>query len=216
MDNATIIRDLSDTIREKFTNDHTGHDWWHIKRVYDLSVLIAEKEKADPFICGISALVHEIPDWKFQKSEINNERKQVLDLLMPYGFDKTTTDHIFEIASTISFKGAKTETPMASIEGKVVQDADRLDAIGAVGIARAFTFGGANGLPVFDPEQQPVLHDRFDDYKKRRSTTINHFYEKLLLLKDRMNTQTGKIMAERRHHFLEHFLEAFHTDISII
>ena len=124
-------------------------------------------------------------------------------------------EHVCDIVATVSFKGAGVETPMATLEGKIVQDADRLEAIGAIGIARCFAFGGAKGRLMHDPEDPPELHASFEDYKKKSGPSINHFYEKLLLLKDRMNTETGRTLATQRHQVLEDFLEQFHAEWNI-
>jgi uncharacterized protein len=209
MDKTAVLEKTREYVKSMFAEDSSGHDWWHIKRVYDMSLYLAEKEQADSFICGMAALLHEVPDWKFNTEKGSDGHGKVVRFLENMHLASLQIKHIAEITCTVSFKGAGVEIPMTSPEGKIVQDADRLDAIGAIGIARAFTFGGSRNSALHDPDIQPVLHTSFEEYKLRRSTTINHFYEKLLLLKDRMNTMEGKKIAENRHQFLQLFLDKF-------
>jgi uncharacterized protein len=153
--------------------------------------------------------LHDIADWKFHDGDDALGPQTARQWLAGLAVERATIDHVCEIIATLSFKGAGVATPMRTLEGQVVQDADRLDALGAIGIARAFAYGGHKGQPLADPERAPRLHATFDDYKRGGSTTINHFHEKLLLLKDRMNTKTGRALAEARHDFMQQFLARF-------
>lgn len=212
MNTKEIISAIAQIVREKFKKESSGHDWWHIYRVWQLSKLIAEQEQADVFIVEIASLLHDIADWKFNNGDEKAGGKAARELLAQFNLPLETTDLIVEIIDNVSFKGAEIETKMKSIEGEIVQDADRLDAIGAIGIARTFAYGGHKGRSIYDPAVEPILHKSFEEYKKSESPTINHFYEKLLLLKDRMNTQTGRMIAEERHLFMENFLAEFYRE----
>ena len=193
-------------IRYIFENEGTGHDWWHIWRVRKLALKIAEKEGGDQFIIEMAALLHDLEDWKMAGiSHTGKTREWLQKLNLPA--EKITK--IIQIISEVSFKGAGVETKPSSLEARIVQDADRLDAIGAIGISRAFAYGGSKGRLIFDPEIKPEIHKDFESYKKNTGPTINHFYEKLLLIKDRLNTETAKKMAGRRHRFMVRFLREF-------
>jgi len=196
-------------IREQLAGDSSGHDWWHISRVRAAAMAIGRTEKADLYRVELAALLHDVADWKFHGGDDAAGPKAARAWLESLGADSETIEHVCEIIATISFKGAKVATPMRTLEGRVVQDADRLDAIGAVGIARTFAYGGHAGQPMHDPTLAAEAHATFADYKSKRTTTINHFHEKLLLLKDRMNTETGRRLAEARHAFMETFLRQF-------
>lgn len=191
-----------------FEEDGSGHDWWHVYRVWNMARKLADAEGADRTIVEIAALLHDVADWKL--SDGGEERGlETIRGLLADDLDPRTLDVICGIISRISYKGAGVATPMDTLEGQVVQDADRLDAIGATGIARAFAYGGNRNRLIHDPNQKPVLHDSFESYKKNKGPSINHFYEKLLLLKDRMNTPTARAIAEGRHRFMELYLEQF-------
>lgn len=187
----------------------SGHDWWHIHRVRNLAIHLAKEEGGDPFIVEMAALLHDLDDWKLSG---NSHMEQTKSWLKSMNLSEETSAQILEIIEQVSFKGAGVETPTSSVEAAVVQDADRLDAIGAVGIARTFAYGGNKGRLLYHPDEKPEMHASFDEYKKTTAPTINHFYEKLLLLKDRMNTQTAKKMAEGRHKFMENYLEHFFAE----
>jgi len=204
-----IIEQTRQYVEVQLADDGSGHDWWHIYRVWTLAVKLAEAEGADRTVTELAALLHDIADWKFHDGDETVGPKKARQWLEKLGVDSATIDPVCEIVSTISFKGAGVSTPMRTLEGKVVQDADRLDAIGAQGIARTFAYGGHKNRLIYHPGQKPVLHQSFADYKKNDGHSINHFYEKLLLLKDRMNTATGKKMAEERHLFMQQFLDRF-------
>jgi uncharacterized protein len=199
-------------IREQLSGDSSGHDWWHIARVRAAAINIGREEHADLYIVELAALLHDVADWKFHGGDEEAGPKAARAWLKSIGADSESIDHVCEIIATISFKGANVATPMRTLEGRVVQDADRLDAIGAVGIARTFAYGGHAGQPMHDPTLPAEAHASFADYKSKRTTTINHFYEKLLLLKERMNTATGRRLAEARHAYMETFLRQFDNE----
>lgn len=196
-------------VQNYFEEEGSGHDWWHIHRVRNLALKISEQEKGDTFIIEMAALLHDVDDWKL--SHFATESKAE-NWLRKIGVPKTDTEKILEIIDQVSFKGAEVETKATSTEAKIVQDADRLDAIGAIGIARTFAYGGNKGRLIYHPEIKPEMHSNFEDYKKTKAPTINHFYEKLLLLKDRLNTKTAKKMAKSRHRFMEDFLTRFYSE----
>jgi len=205
MTDKQIIKQTKEYINNKFSNDFSGHDWWHIYRVWKLSKHLAKYENANNFIVEMSALLHDLDDYKLTNGKTENVKKW----LNNFNIDNQTKQHIIFITENISYKGANVKNKIKSIEGKIVQDADRLDAIGAIGIARAFAYGGNHNREMHNPDIKPVMHNSFDDYKKNKSTTINHFYEKLLLLKDKMNTQKAKAIAEERTKIIEKFLTDF-------
>ena len=182
------------------------HDWFHIERVWKTAKKIAQEEGADMFIVEMAALLHDIDDFKFNENGTTLKSKSWLESL---GLDSDTIDKIVHIVENISFKGSAEENKIQTLEGKVVQDADRLDAIGAFGVACAFTYAGYKNIPIFNPAVEIRNNMSFDEYKKNEGSAINHFHEKLLLLKDRMNTKTGKFLAEDRHNFMETYLKQF-------
>lgn len=206
-----ILENIRSEIQKQFEGEGTGHDWWHIVRVVNTAKTIATKEKADVFLVELSALLHDVGDHKFHKEEDAQERL-VGEILDEVGVVSDIKAQVLEIVGNVSYKGANVETRPTSIEGRVVQDADRLDAIGAIGVARAFAYGGNKERLLYHPEQPPVMHDDFEAYKNDDGHTINHFYEKLLLLKERMQTETGKKMAEERHEYMEVFLNQFYKE----
>jgi len=196
-------------IKEKFLAESSGHDWHHIHRVWQLSRQIAAKEGADLQIAELGALVHDIADWKFHDGDDSIGPHQAELLLRREGAAPQVIAAVVDIVATISYKGAGVTTAMRTLEGQCVQDADRLDAIGAIGIARCFAYGGHAGRPMHDPDEAPVLHQTAAAYKASKGASLNHFYEKLFLLKDRMNTPTGRALAEPRHRFMEEFVKQF-------
>lgn len=212
MNHQLIITNTTEFVKERLKNDATGHDWWHIHRVVNIAANLAHSEGADAFVVKLAALLHDVADWKFFEGTHAEAIAVPRNWLNSLGVEKEVTDHVCEIIENISFKGAGVATPMRTIEGKVVQDADRLDAIGAVGIARAFAYGGSKGREMFNPAVLPEMHQSFNDYKKNQGTTINHFHEKLLLLKDRMNTKNGRILALKRHEYMLGFLQQFESE----
>lgn len=210
MGNKNLIQDTILYIRVKFENESSGHDWWHINRVWKLARKIAKIENANLFYVEMAALLHDLDDWKLNNEE--KEENKAEKWMQKLGMKQTDILAILQIIDEISFKGAGVTTTPGTIEAKVVQDADRLDAMGAIGIARTFSYGGCKNRQIYDPEVLPETHYDFESYKKSTSPTINHFYEKLLLLKDRMNTETAKKMAGQRHHFMELYLKQFFNE----
>ncbi|NCP88334.1 MAG: phosphohydrolase [Anaerolineae bacterium CG_4_9_14_3_um_filter_57_17] len=195
-------------IRAEFERDTTGHDWWHIYRVWQLARKIALQEKADLEIVELAALLHDLDDWKLSPAS-GGEPLRAAAWLRQIGVAPAESDQILDIIRRVSFKGAGVADDMPSLEGQIVQDADRLDAIGAIGISRAFAYGGSKGRSLYDPAEAPILHSGFAEYQSSRGNTINHFYEKLLLLKARLHTQSARQIAGRRHVFMEEFLAHF-------
>ncbi len=193
-------------IRDYFEHEGSGHDWWHISRVKNLALKIADSEGGDRFIIEMAALLHDLDDWKLAE---NNSELKSESWLNKIGVSDKDTERILQIIEEVSFKGAGVETSANSLEAKIVQDADRLDAIGAIGIARTFAYGGHKGRLLYHPDIEPVMHQSFEAYKNNTAPTINHFYEKLLLLKNLMNTNTARDMAENRHSYMEDFLSHF-------
>ena len=204
---ADFIDRTANHVRTVLSGDGTGHDWWHVYRVWKMAQRIGRAEGADLLVVKLAALLHDIADWKLHDGDSTLGPKIAREWLD--SLDAHISDHVCQIIANISFKGAKVEQPTLSLEGKVVQDADRLDAMGAIGIARAFAYGGAKGRAIYDPTVKPTEHRTVEAYLKG-GTSVNHFYEKLLLLlKDRMNTVTGRAMAEARHRFMEDYLRRF-------
>ncbi len=211
---SIMTNQIAKSVKELCRNDSSGHDWWHVHRVVNLAKLIGGKEGADLLLVETAALLHDLDDWKLGNS--NQENLPIArKLLLENGASKEFIEKVIAIINEVSFKGAGIETKPSSIESMVVQDADRLDAIGAIGIARTFAYGGYKNQPLHNPDLKPNLHKDFEAYKKTRTSTINHFYEKLLLLKDRLNTKTAKELAIQRHRFMEQFLEQFYAEWNI-
>ncbi|MBV2191720.1 MAG: HD domain-containing protein [Azonexus sp.] len=196
-------------IKARFLAESSGHDWHHINRVWQLTRRIAAQEGADSQIAELGALVHDIADWKFHDGDDSVGPREAEALLRREGATEEVIAAVVDIVATISYKGAGVTTAMQTLEGQCVQDADRLDAIGAIGIARCFAYGGHAGRLMHDPDEAPVLHQTAAAYKAWKGASLNHFYEKLLLLKDRMNTPTGRALAEPRHRFMEDFVAQF-------
>jgi len=208
----TLIERIGEMVKNAFEGEGTGHDWFHIDRVRKVALKLAESEGANMEVVELAALLHDIADHKFHDNDLSAGPAKARELILEYGGSPELADRVGTIISETSYKGAGVETPVSSIESAVVQDADRLDAIGAIGVARTFAYGGSTNQPIYDPELQPVLHNDFEAYAKTRTSTINHFYEKLLLLKERINTESGKRMADERHDFMQSFLDQFHAE----
>lgn len=208
------IQKTIDFIREHFEQESSGHDWWHVYRVWQLAKKIAVKEKADLFKVEMAALLHDLDDWKLVDQQVTSQ-SNAESWMNKIDVETQGQQDILEIIEEVSFKGAGVETRPSTIEAKVVQDADRLDAIGAIGIARTFAYGGHKNRLIYDPEVKPEMHENFSAYQKSTAPTINHFYEKLLLLKDRMNTTTARQLAEKRHQFMETFLDQFFQEWNV-
>nr|WP_027087004.1 HD domain-containing protein [Cohnella panacarvi] len=197
-------------VRAKLDKESSGHDWRHIERVVSTARTIAQAEGADSFICELAALLHDMADEKLNIDPIAAEQ-ELARWLANCGISEHEAEHVMEIIATMSFKGGS-RPPMRTKEGQAVQDADRLDAIGAVGISRVFAYSGAKGRPIHDPGILPRGNMTEEEYRNGRDTAINHFYEKLLKLKDLMNTATGQELAAGRHRFMEVFLEQFYAE----
>ena len=213
MTRQAIVAKTVKFVQTKFVTAEASHDWWHVYRVWQLSKAIAAKEQgADMFIVELGALLHDIADWKFHDGDLEAGPKAARAWLQSLSVDEAVISHIEDIVRGVTFRGAGVATTLKTLEGKIVQDADRLDALGAIGIARAFAYGGAQKRPLYDPAVSPEKHDSFEAYQANRGTTINHFYEKLLLLKDRLNTKTARTMANRRHKYMEQFLAEFYAE----
>jgi uncharacterized protein len=207
-----IIQETTDFVKKILSDAEGGHDWWHIYRVWKLSKHISQTEEVDMFIVELGALLHDIADSKFYNGDEEIGPRKAREFLSSLSVQEDVIIHVENIISNISFKGEKHIQKFKSPELDVVQDADRLDAMGAVGIARTFNYGGHKGRGIYNPEIKPNLNMTKEEYKNSNTPTINHFYEKLLLLKDRMNTSTGKSMAEHRHIFMEQFLDEFYKE----
>lgn len=204
-----LINRTADHARQILADDSSGHDWWHIDRVRRTALHIAHQEQADGPIVELAALLHDIADWKFHGGDETAGPRTARQWLEQNSVEPSIVDRVCEIISQVSFKGAGVVTRMNTLEGKCVQDADRLDAIGAIGIARTFAFGGHFGRPIYDPKIPSKQHASFAEYKSKSGPSINHFYEKLLLLRDRMQTETGRRIAIQRHEFMELYLKQF-------
>ncbi len=206
------IQAAIDFVKEELNGAEGGHDWFHIERVYKNALLIAKEETCDILVVQLAALLHDIADSKFHNGDETIGPRTAKEYLISQDIDEMTISHVIKIIENISYKGGNVEKAFASIELDIVQDADRLDAIGAIGIARAFNYGGFKNRAIYDPAINPDLNMDKEKYKKSSSPTINHFYEKLLLLKGRMNTRQGKKIAEERHRFMESFLQQFYSE----
>lgn len=194
-------------VKEQLARDSSGHDWWHIARVRRLARIIAREEGADLLVCELAALLHDVADDKIAGDEETGLRT-VRGWLESHTVEGRVTEQVMEIIATMSFGGGN-RPPMRTLEGRVVQDADRLDALGAVGVARAFAYGGSRGRVLYDPGVAPQQYASKEQYRASNGTTINHFYEKLLLLKDHMNTDYARRLAEQRHAYMLAFLDEF-------
>jgi uncharacterized protein len=199
-------------VKNKLQNAEAGHDWFHIERVYRNSLLIANEEECDLEVVKLAALLHDIADSKFNDGDESIGPKTARTFLEKENIPQETINHVVAIIENISFKGGNFEKKFTSKELEIVQDADRLDAIGAIGIARTFNYGGFKNRQLYNPEIAPQLKMTKEEYKNSEAPTINHFYEKLLLLKDKMNTETGKKIAQERHRFMELFLSQFYAE----
>ncbi len=197
-------------IEQKFADEGSGHDWAHIRRVWLMARrLAAVAPEADPLVTELAALLHDIADWKFHEGDYEAGPRAARAWLHSQAASENVIARVETVIREVSFKGAGVATPVSSIEAALVQDADRLDAIGAIGIARAFAYGGHKGRPLHDPAVPPVLHDSFASYQKNAAPTLNHFYEKLLHLQDRLNTDAARQVAASRHRYMEGFVAQF-------
>jgi len=213
MTQQEVISKTIGYVEKELQGESSGHDWWHILRVRNNAMKIAAGEKgADLFVVELAALLHDIADWKFHGGDEKASSHTAQEWLKSRSVDNKIIAKVCKAIDEVSFKGAGVKTVPSTLEGKIVQDADRLDAIGAIGIARAFAYGGKMGRGIYDPVIKPELHKSFEAYKSNKGPTINHFYEKLLLLKDLMNTDTAKKLAEERHNYMIKFLERFYKE----
>ena len=210
--NQDIILKTIDFVKTSLAYAEGGHDWWHIYRVWKTAKHIAQNENVDIFVVELGALLHDIADSKFHGGDEEIGPKRARKFLESIQIQDDIIIHVENIISNISFKGGKTPQNFKSPELDVIQDADRLDAMGAIGIARTFNYGGHKGRPIHNPEIKPNLHLTKEEYKNSDAPTLNHFYGKLLLLKDLMNTETGRKMAEERHDFMLAYLEQFYKE----
>ena len=199
-------------VKEKLQNAEGGHDWFHVERVYNNALLIAEDETCDLQVVKLAALLHDVADSKFHNGDETLGAKMAREFLVAQNVADETINHVIAIIENISYKGGNFEKEFHSKELEIVQDADRLDAIGAIGIARTFNYGGFKNRPLYNPNIQPNLNMSKEEYKNSEAPTLNHFYEKLLLLKDKMSTETGKKIAKKRHNFMVSFLSQFYSE----
>lgn len=210
-----LINKTIELVKEKLEGTESGHDWFHIERVWKLSLKIQEKEGGDKLVIELAALLHDIADPKFHNGDETIASKIVKEFLTEQKVDSETIEKVIFIIENMSFKNRNDAPENLPLELKIVQDADRLDAIGAIGIARTFNFGGYKNNLMYHPDIEPKLNQTKEEYKKSNGTTINHFYEKLLLLKDLLNTKTAKEIAEHRHQFMLQFLEEFYKEWNV-
>jgi len=209
MKEADIIQQTAEYVKEILSDAETGHDWWHAWRVWNNTKLLLQHEKADRIVCQVSALLHDIADPKFHERDEAKGPSMAAEFLKSRDFPLDKKDQIIYIIKNISFTSSFDKKIDITPELAIVMDADRLDALGAIGIARAFNYGGYRNRTMYDPAINPLVYQSSEEYRKSHAPTINHFYEKLLSLKDKMNTLTGKNIAEERHRFMEHYLERF-------
>ncbi len=207
-----IIKKTAQYVKETLTDQEAGHDWWHIERVRTMALRIAKEEGADILVVELSALLHDIADHKFHGGDETVGPRVAREWLERNKIDPAIIVQVVDIVAHQSYTSSLQAKKELSLEGKVVQDADRLDAIGAIGIARTMSYVGSKGLPIYDPTDPVKQFTSAKEYKSTKSTSINHFYEKLLLLKDKMNTETGKQLAEPRHKYMETYLDEFFSE----
>jgi uncharacterized protein len=208
----SIIENTINFVKKQLEHAESGHNWFHMERVYNNALLISQEETCNIEVVQLAALLHDIADSKFHDGDETVGPKVARDFLVSENVSEETISHVVKIIENISFKGGNFEKRFTSKELEIVQDADRLDAIGAVGIARTFNYGGYKNREIYNPEIEPNLKMSKEEYKNSTAPTINHFYEKLLLLKDKMNTETAKKIAQQRHAFMETFLEQFYNE----
>jgi uncharacterized protein len=216
MNKQLVIKKPEEYVKNIMQGESTGHDLWHVDRVRKTAVLIAKKEKADRFIVELAALLHDISDWKFNKGDDEVGPRVSREWLEKMQVEESIISQVCDIIKAtycdIDFKENGLKEMLKSKEAAVVWDADKLDALGAIGIARTFAYGGNKGREIYNPDINPEKHDTFEQYKNSKGPTINHFYEKLLLLKDLMNTKTAKDIAKKRHHFMKKYLAEFYVE----
>lgn len=207
-----MIESLKSIVRNAFIDKGSDHDWYHIERVYHMAMHLQEHEGGDKDVIACAALLHDISDHKLNGGILNDNGRVSRDILTELGYEESLIEKVTAIVDAVSFKGAKSEDKVESLEMAIVRDADRLDAMGAIGIARAFHFGGNRNRPFFVPGVNPTAHHSFEAYHKDQSHTMNHFHEKLLLLQDRLHTETARSIGKERHLLMEHFVASFYKD----
>lgn len=206
-----LVDKVRERVRHDFFGEGTGHDWWHIYRVVNNALAIQAREGGDRELIELAALVHDVGDHKFH-DEADAQDHLITEMLRELGADEVKIQQVLNVVKQVSFKGGNENLVLDSLEAKIVQDADRLDALGAIGVARAFAYGGRKNRMIYDPDDGPKDFQSFEEYKNDKGHTINHFYEKLLKLKKMMQTETGKKMAFLRHEFMEEFLNQFYRE----
>jgi uncharacterized protein len=206
---STLVQTIQQFVKERFESFEGSHDWFHIERVWNTAKYLQSKEGGNQEVVELAALLHDISDHKYNNGDFQKGEKVAFELLISNGASEELATQVSKVIGIVSFKGANVADETTSLEGQIVRDADRLDAIGAIGIARAFAYGGSRNRPLYNPEIEPRLHSSKEDYYNSKSHTINHFYEKLLLLKDRMETETAKKLASERQKVMLDFLEQF-------
>jgi uncharacterized protein len=209
MDEQAVIMGVASEVRKRLAAESSGHDWWHTHRVWKMAVRLARGTAANTLVLQLTALLHDIADWKFHDGDEAVGPRIARSVLAKYALPGEITGAVCAVIPEISFKGAGVAGEPSTLEAQIVQDADRLDAIGAIGIARAFAYGGHAGQQLYDPDRPPVMHTSKEAYIAARSPTINHFYEKLLLLEDRFNTAQARQIAQQRREFMENYLRQF-------
>lgn len=206
-----LVDKVRERVRQDFFGEGTGHDWWHIYRVVNNALAIQSREGGDRELIELAALVHDVGDHKFHE-EADAQKNLITEMFRDLGADEIIIQQVLNVVKQVSFKGGNENLVLDSLEAKIVQDADRLDALGAIGVARAFAYGGSRKRMIYDPDDGPKDFQSFEEYKNDKGHTINHFYEKLLKLKKMMQTETGKKMAFLRHEFMEEFLNQFYRE----
>jgi uncharacterized protein len=204
MERHDHVQALARRVQEAFAADAGGHDWWHVWRVWQMARRLALAEGADVYLVELAALGHDVEDWKLERPA-----GTLRGWLEEIGVGDGVIERVEGICRRVSFKGARVPDEMPSLEGKIVQDADRLDAIGAIAVARTFAYGAVRGRPIYDPAEEPTLHGSFEHYRTSNSSSLMHFYEKLFLLKDRLHTASARAIAQGRHAFMERYVEQF-------
>lgn len=212
MSNPALVHNTIIFVKKQLQNAEGGHDWFHIQRVYNNALAIAEHEACNLLVVQLGALLHDIADSKFHDGDETVGPTVARNFLEQENVDEATVAHVIKIIENISFKGGNFEQAFNSVELQIVQDSDRLDALGAIGIARTFNYGGFKNRALYNPDIAPKAKMTKEEYKNNDSPTLNHFYEKLLLLKDRMNTETGKTLAKGRHDYMVNFLSQFYAE----
>jgi uncharacterized protein len=212
MNKNAIVDETAKFVQKSLKGEETGHDWWHSLRVWKMAKHIADGEKVDSYVIELASLLHDIDDYKFAKHNTNLEHVSASKWLEQIKVDKVTIDQVVKIINETEYTGSKDTQPATTTEGKIVQDADRLDAMGAIGIARTFAYGGKVKRPIHDPKYQPRKNQNSKNYRLNKGTSIGHFYEKLLLIGDMMNTKTAKRISKKRERFLQKYLVAFYDE----